>query len=96
MTSSVSSSESDLAADDDDGDRAALFGAGAGAEGQGEHAGDQGERGHQDRAQAVAVGLEDGRRRGPCRAARRLFMWSICRIEFFFTTPKSTRMPSAE
>ena len=23
-------------------------------------------------------------------------MWSICRIEFFFTTPNSTRMPSAE
>ena len=30
----------------------------------------------------------------PC--ARRSFMWSICRIPFFFTMPKSTRMPSDE
>ena len=29
-------------------------------------------------------------------ARRRLFMWSICRIAFFFTTPKSTSNPRAE
>ena len=30
----------------------------------------------------------------PC--ARRPFMWSICRMPFFFTMPNSTRMPSDE
>jgi len=30
----------------------------------------------------------------PC--LRNVFMWSICRIAFFFTTPKSTSIPSAE
>ena len=28
--------------------------------------------------------------------ARSWFVWSICRIPFFFTMPKSTRMPSDE
>ena len=28
--------------------------------------------------------------------ARRLLVWSICKMEFFFTTPKRTRMPRAE
>ena len=32
----------------------------------------------------------------PCPGARSAFMWSICRMAFFFTTPKSTRMPRAE
>ena len=82
-----------LPADDDDGDRAALLGAGAGAERERQHAGDQRERRHEDRPQAVAVALDDRRLAAPCPAARRWFMWSIWRIEFFFTTPKSTRMP---
>ena len=29
-------------------------------------------------------------------SARRPFMWSICRMPFFFTIPNSTRMPSDE
>ena len=29
-------------------------------------------------------------------AARSWFVWSICKIEFFFTTAKSTKMPKSE
>ncbi len=55
---------------------------------------------------SASVVIRIGRRRSrlPCMIAswrgmpfaRRLFMWSICRIEFFLTTPKSTSSPSAE
>ena len=31
-----------------------------------------------------------------CPSARSWLVWSIWRIEFFFTTPNSTRMPSIE
>src|SRR5687768_7729088 len=48
-----------LAADDDDGDGAAFFGAGTGAEPEGEHAGDEGEGGHEDGTEAVAAALDD-------------------------------------
>ena len=48
-----------MAADDDDRDAAAFLRAGAGAEREGQHAGDEREGGHQNRAQAVAIGLEN-------------------------------------
>ena len=57
-----------LAADDDDGDHPALLGTRAGADGQREHAGHEGERRHEDRPKPVAVSLED--RRGPVHPAR--------------------------
>jgi hypothetical protein len=41
VTSSVSSKHNVWPADDDDGDGTAFFGSGAGAEGKGQHAGDQ-------------------------------------------------------
>ena len=54
----------------------------------------------------VSVVIKIGRRRSrlPWRmaasrsipSARSVFMWSIWRIAFFLTTPKSTRIPSAE
>jgi hypothetical protein len=49
-----------LAADDDEAGGAVLPRAGAAGDDQGDHAGDEGERGHEDGAQPVAVGLEDG------------------------------------
>ena len=57
-------------------------------------------------ATSVTVVINIGRKRSrlACKMAcrrgkpsrRRLFVWSICKIEFFFTTPNNTRMPSAE
>ena len=59
MPSRVSSSASDLAADDHRADGAVGAGAGAAGGDQRDHAGDEGEGGHQDRPQPVAVGLAD-------------------------------------
>ena len=86
-----------LAADDHDGDGAALLGA------RGRCPGPAAACPPPARASSSGSGrrrsrlrLDDRLRRAPCPAARRWFMWSIWRIEFFLTTPKSTRMPSAE
>src|SRR5262245_16586792 len=49
-----------LAADHDDGDRTAFLGARARADPQRQHARHEGERRHQDGAQAVPVALHDG------------------------------------
>ena len=61
VTSSVSSKTKGLPPDDHDRHRATFLGARAGPEREGEHPGDQGERGHEDGWQSVAVGLENGR-----------------------------------
>src|ERR1700688_777873 len=50
----------DEAADDADAERAAKFGAGAGAESEGKCAEEGGHGGHQDWAEAQHAGLEDG------------------------------------
>ena len=50
-----------LAADDDHRDGPALLGARTAADGQRQHASDEGERCHQDGAEAVPARLEDGR-----------------------------------
>ena len=49
-----------MAADGEDGDGSAFFGSGAGGDEQWDQAGDEGEGGHQDGSQAVAIGLDDG------------------------------------